>query len=175
MEPEHDVGGRKAADRHDVVAVHELILMRHAEALPAAIDAEDFARPLSDAGRAAATRAAGTLAGEAMIGRLLYSPARRTSETAAIVAEALSLGASLLQAVPELYLATPQRVRAAFARWHGTARVVLVIGHNPSISEFGAELAPARGPGHLPTAGYWRLPFDGEAWSALTRISTPQS
>ena len=151
-----------------MVAVHELILMRHADALPAAIDAEDFARPLSDAGRAAAARAAGKLAGGPAIERLLYSPARRTSETAAIVAESLSLGASRQQAVPELYLATPHRVRATIARWHGAARVILVIGHNPSISELGAELAPAHRRGHLPTAGYWRLPFDGDAWRALT-------
>jgi phosphohistidine phosphatase SixA len=152
--------------------VHELILMRHAEALPAAIDAEDFARPLTGAGRTAAARAAGKLASGAAIGRVLYSPARRTSETAAIVAETLSLGASILHAVPELYLATAQRVRAAIARWHGTARVVLVIGHNPSISELGAELNPAHRRGHLPTAGYWRLPLDDKAWRALTHTGT---
>jgi phosphohistidine phosphatase len=147
--------------------VRELILMRHAEALPAAIDVEDFARPLSTAGRTAAARAAGKLASGAAIDRLLYSPARRTSETAAIVAESLSLSESLLQAVPELYLATMERVRAAIARWHDAAHVVLVIGHNPSISELGVELAPAQSRGFLPTAGYRRLPLDDDAWRAL--------
>lgn len=146
--------------------------MRHAEALPAAIDSEDFVRPLSDAGRLAAARAAATLASGAAIELLLYSPARRTGETAAIVAETLSLGESLQQAVPELYLATPQRVRAAIARWHGAARVLLVIGHNPSISELGAELAPAQRRRTLPTAGYWRMPLDEKAWRALTHTGT---
>ncbi|HVN98482.1 MAG TPA: histidine phosphatase family protein, partial [Steroidobacteraceae bacterium] len=72
--------------------MHELILMRHAEALPAAIDAEDFARPLTEAGRAAAARAATALAGGHAVDRLLYSPARRTTETALIVADVLELG-----------------------------------------------------------------------------------
>jgi len=150
------------------VSVHELILMRHAEALPAAIDAEDYARPLSEAGRGAAARAASLLAGGAAIERLLYSPARRTSETALIVADVLSLAPAQMHAVPELYLATPQRVRASLAQWHHGARVVLIIGHNPSISELGAELAPAHRRGHLQTAAYWRLPFDAAAWRSLT-------
>ncbi|MBS0387147.1 MAG: histidine phosphatase family protein [Proteobacteria bacterium] len=150
--------------------MHELILMRHAEALPAAIDAEDFARPLSEAGRGAAARAATTLSAGVAIERLLYSPARRTTETALIVADVLSLGPMKLLAVPELYLATPQRVREALARWHGKARTILVIGHNPSLSELGAQLAPAHKRGHLQTAGYWRLPFDAAAWRALTHL-----
>jgi len=85
-----------------VVSAHELILMRHAEALPAAIGAEDFSRPLSDAGRAAAARAARKLAAGVSIERLLYSPARRTSETATIVAAKLALHPSLLEAAPSL-------------------------------------------------------------------------
>ena len=150
------------------MSVHELILMRHAEALPAAIDAEDYARPLSEAGRGAAARAASLLTGGAAVERLLYSPARRTSETALIVADVLSLGPAQMHGVPELYLATPRRVREAIAQWHHGARVVLVIGHNPSVSELGGELAPAHRRGHLQTAGFWRLPFDAAAWQSLT-------
>ena len=147
----------------------ELILMRHAEALPAAIDADDFARPLSDAGRAAAARAARKLAGDAAIERVLFSPARRTSDTAAIVAGELPLERERLQQVPELYLATPATVRAAIARWHGDARTLLIVGHNPSLSEFGGELAGRLAHTHLPTAGFWRLRLDDDAWQALTR------
>jgi phosphohistidine phosphatase len=149
--------------------VHELVLMRHAEALPAAIDAEDYSRPLSDAGRAAAARAARKLAAGAAIDRLLYSPALRTSETAAIVAAALSLRPALLEAVPELYLATPLRVRAVIAARHGNARTLLVVGHNPSLSELGGELDPRRKHDHLATAGFWRLPFGADAWRELTQ------
>jgi phosphohistidine phosphatase SixA len=147
----------------------ELVLMRHAEALPAAIDAEDFSRPLSAAGRAAAVRAAQALAAGASIDRLLYSPARRTSETAAVVAAELALEPALLEPVPELYLATPQRIRAAIAQRHAGARTLLVVGHNPSLSELGGELNPRHRHGHLATAGFWRLPLAADSWHALAQ------
>jgi phosphohistidine phosphatase len=150
-----------------VVSAHELILMRHAEALPAAIDAEDFSRPLSDAGRAAAARAARALAAGPRIDRLLHSPALRTSDTAAIVAAALSLRPAQLEAVPELYLATALRVRAVIAARHGGARTLLVVGHNPSLSELGGELDPKHSHGHLATAAFWRLPLAADAWREL--------
>jgi phosphohistidine phosphatase SixA len=151
-----------------VVTLHELILMRHAEALPAAIDADDFSRPLSDAGRAAAARAARKLAAGAAIERLLYSPARRTSETATMVAAELALGPARLEAVPELYLATAVRIREVIAARHGGAGILLVVGHNPSLSELGGELDPRRKQGQLATAEFWRLPHTADAWRELT-------
>ena len=150
--------------------MHELILMRHAEAVPAAIDAGDFARALSAQGTAAAVRAAGRLrAAGVQIGRVLYSPAQRTSATAAIVARELGLAAGLLQALPELYAATPRAIRAAIASHHGTSRTLLVVGHNPGLSQLGGELERKHAGQHLPTAGYWRLPIDEGAWQALAR------
>ena len=149
--------------------MRELILMRHAEALPAAIDADDFTRPLSEAGRAAAVRAARKLAGGTAIERVLFSPARRTSDTTAIVADELPLERSRLQEVPELYLATPATVRAAIAHWHVNAHTLLIVGHNPSLSELGGELAGRSAHSHLPTAGFWRLRLADDAWQALTQ------
>jgi len=147
--------------------VRELILMRHAEAAPASHGTEDFARPLTDAGRVAAARAAKMLAVGAPIERVIYSPAARTSETASIVASTLSIAASALQAVPKLYLATPHLIGAALARWQGTARVILVVGHNPGVSDLGGELSPSHAGRMLQTAAYWRLPLDEAEWLAL--------
>jgi phosphohistidine phosphatase len=147
-------------------AVHELILMRHAKAAPASIDGNDFDRPLTAAGRTAAAQAARQLAG-VRIARLLYSPARRTQETAAIVAAQLHLAAALLQAVPELYLATPAAIRAAVRAHRGAASHVLIIGHNPGLSELGGELGERYADRHLATAGVWRLPMDATGWRAL--------
>lgn len=140
----------------------ELILMRHAQAEPAAIDSDDFARPLTAQGRAAASQAAKRLAGTTGISvdRLLYSPAKRTSETAAILARELALAAATLQAVPELYLATAAALHAAVSRHHAGAKCVLVVGHNPSLSEFGSQLSPDHAQEHLPTAGFWRVFFE---------------
>lgn len=141
--------------------------MRHAEAKPATRGADDFERPLTDAGRISAARAAKLLAVGAPIERLLYSPARRTSETAAIVAETLGFDKSALQAVPKLYMANAHRIGAALAKWRGNARVILVIGHNPGVSELGGELSPSHSGMMLQTAAYWRLPLDDSQWQAL--------
>jgi phosphohistidine phosphatase SixA len=148
----------------------ELILMRHAKAEPAGIDAADFARVLTPAGRAAAAQAAQRLAAAGVrVGRLLYSPARRTSETAAIAARELALAAIHMQEVPELYLATPAAIRGAVQRHHAGAATILIVGHNPSLSEFGGELDASLAGGQLHTAGVWRIPCDQPQWQALLR------
>ena len=136
----------------------QLILMRHAQAEPAGLDADDFARPLTAAGRAAAAQAAAVLAAEGVtVGRLLYSPASRTRETAAIAARELGLEANLLQELPQLYLATPEVIRDMVERHGGQVRCLLVIGHNPGLSEYGGELDPRLAQRSLPTAGVWRI------------------
>jgi phosphohistidine phosphatase len=147
----------------------ELILMRHAAAVAGAAGGTDFDRPLSGSGRAAAVQAARRLAASGVTPeRVLYSPARRTRETAAIVARELSLDPAALESVPALYSANPPAIRQAIERGHGRASTLLVVGHNPGISDFGRELA---GPSHdqLPTAGFWRLPLDAAGWQSLTR------
>jgi phosphohistidine phosphatase len=148
----------------------ELILMRHAAALPGAIGATDFDRVLSAAGRAAAAQAARRLAtGNLKVQRLLFSPAQRTRDTASIVARELSLDPAALQSVPELYAASPQSIRASIERYHANAVTLMVIGHNPGLSEFGHELDSGLGRNPLSTAAFWRLPFDAGAWQRLTR------
>jgi phosphohistidine phosphatase len=148
----------------------ELILMRHAAALSAAIGATDFERALSARGRAAAAQAARDLASAGVdVERLLYSPARRTRDTAAIVARGLSLDAAALESVPELYAASSQAIRESIERFHGDARILMVIGHNPGISEIGRELASGPSHDHLRTAEFWRLPFDAASWRLLMR------
>jgi phosphohistidine phosphatase len=148
----------------------ELILMRHATALAAAIGATDFERPLSAPGRSAAAHAARRLGTAGVkVERVLYSPAQRTRATAAIVAQELSLEMTVLEAVPELYSASPQTIRQAIVRCHGGAQVLMVVGHNPGISELGQELGTGLAHDHLPTAAFWRLPFDADSWQRLTR------
>lgn len=148
----------------------ELVLMRHAAALPAAMGATDFERPLSASGRAAAAQAGRRLAAAGLkVQRVLFSPAQRTRDTAAIVARELSLDPGALQSVPELYAASPLTIRASIERYHGNAITLMVVGHNPGLSELGHELDSAQSRNHLSTAAFWRLPFDAARWQLLTR------
>lgn len=149
-----------------MVAAPQLILMRHADAVPAAIGGQDFERALSKLGHEQARQAARRLAAAAApIGRILYSPAQRTATTAQIVATALELPDAALVADPALYAASAATILAAIAGAHGGVQVLLVVGHNPGLSELAEELSGLQG--HLPTAGFQRCALDADAWQAL--------
>lgn len=121
--------------------MRELILMRHAEAEPIDSAANDFARKLTAQGRQSAGDAAKTL--QHLHGtpdRIVHSSAQRTTETAATVAEALQLAASLLHADPQLYLATPETMLERIAATPDSVERLLVIAHNPTVSDLAALL-----------------------------------
>ena len=148
--------------------MHELVLLRHAEASPAALDGDDFQRPLTSSGREAARAAAARLSQQSwQADRLLYSPAVRTRETAALIAAAQRLEPARLVAVPELYLATPRVLREVLQTHHAQARQLMIVGHNPGLSEWGAGLAAQHTGAGLPTAGYWLLEFTDSLWQRL--------
>jgi phosphohistidine phosphatase len=106
---------------------------------------------------------------------LLYSPAQRTRATASIVADELALDPAVLQSVPELYAASPQSIRRSIERYHGNAVTLMVIGHNPGLSEFGHQLDGGLSGHHLSTAAFWRLPFEAGGWQRLTRPAGAQA
>ena len=144
--------------------------MRHAQAAQPELGAEDFSRPLTAAGRRAAAQAARALGAEGVQpDRVLLSPANRTRETAAIVARELNVAESLLQAVPELYAASAAVIRHVIARHHGGAGTLLLVGHNPGISELAGQLSAPHAHKHLPTAGRCRLPLTDAQWRQLTQ------
>lgn len=142
-----------------------LILMRHAKsdwgdpALP------DHARPLNKRGRRAARALGDWLrAGGLMPGEILCSTATRTQETCARLG--LPLAPCLID---RLYLAEPaamlDTLRAA------RADTVLMIGHNPGIADFAADLVAAP-PAHprfddYPTGATLVADFAIEDWAAL--------
>jgi phosphohistidine phosphatase len=148
--------------------MYELLLLRHAEAEPAALDGGDFERPLTAAGRDAALAAAARLAALPwQPQRLLYSPAARAAATAMLIAKALGLDAHALHEVPELYLATPPVLRGVAQARRGTADRLMIVGHNPGLSEWGAQLDARFSGKSLPTAGFWRIEYSKHQWQQL--------
>jgi phosphohistidine phosphatase len=148
--------------------MYELLLLRHAEAEPAALDGGDFERPLTPAGRAAALAAGARLAALPwQPQRLLYSPAARASTTAMLIAQALGLDAHALHEVPELYLATPPVLRGVAQARRGTVDRLMIVGHNPGLSEWGGQLAARHADQSLPTAGFWRIESSERHWQQL--------
>jgi len=121
----------------------ELILLRHAEALPASPGDDDRQRRLSGHGEQEA-RAAGTwLASHgARPQRVLCSPAERTRATARLAMEALGHGPELAYA-EEIYDATPGELLALLDE-HESVPTVMVVGHNPGIERLVALLVEGR-------------------------------
>jgi phosphohistidine phosphatase len=147
--------------------MRELLLMRHAEAALRAIDGKDFDRPLTPSGRAAAERAGQRLRAQApRPQRVLYSPAVRTTETAELVAAHLELERSALQPEPKIYLATGTALARVIAEIGAEYSCVLLIAHNPAISELAHALQPATARS-LATAEWRLIPLAIDGWEAL--------
>ena len=113
----------------------ELVLWRHAEAAPGDPDAT---RPLTEHGRAQAERMARFLAPRLPRElRMIVSPARRAQETAR------ALGRSF-ESLDGLAPGHDAATLLTLAGWPGAERPVLVVGHQPTLSEVAAQLVDGR-------------------------------
>ena len=142
--------------------MHELILLRHAEALPAQAGGEDRSRPLSDRGEQEAQAAGRWLATHGVQPeRLLCSPAQRATRTAEQCRAALSqLPAT--QLAEEIYDATPGELMALLDQ-HNDVGSLLLVGHNPGIERLVALLVEGRSDEFrgMPPGGLAVLHLDG--------------
>lgn len=119
----------------------ELILLRHAKSSWAEPGLADHERPLNARGRRQCQAvAAWLLAREAEPDLVLCSSARRTQETWSRLSEAAAWDVPVL-VEPALYLADAERISEHIALQGGGVRRLLVLGHNPGISELAGGLA----------------------------------
>ena len=142
-----------------------LILLRHAAAESPGLDGQDYDRGLTPAGRAEAEAAGRRLAALNLQPQLLLtSPARRTRATTDIVARCLGLAAAGVREDATLYLAAVPALRAVIARTAAAVGCLLLVGHNPGLSELATAL-DARGEGiALATGAFVRLDLPLADW-----------
>lgn len=136
-----------------------LIVMRHAEAIPAAAGQSDFARRLSASGTRDAHCMGRWIADQLPpLKRVLASPAARTRETVAAVLGTELAAAPEVRWDPQLYLADLPELLDALGE--ELASPLLLVGHNPGLEYLIGHLldaADAEHPGGLfmPTAGLY--------------------
>jgi phosphohistidine phosphatase len=133
----------------------EIVILRHAQAQPAAAGGKDAERELTAHGRTEAQAVARWFSEHALaFDHVLCSPAARARQTAALV---LGEG-SAPQVDARIYDATPGTLIGLLDEVRGAGRVLLV-GHNPGLEQLVALLTEGRSEvAHgLPTGGVARL------------------
>lgn len=145
-----------------------LLLLRHAKAVPAEGAAADIARPLAERGLRDARRVAERLRQQPAPRAILASPATRTLQTAEVVREVLGLPRDSLVVERSLYLAEPAELLAAIAAQDAGLESLLVVGHNPGLTELAGRLLPSFDVDDLPTCAVVGLDYPVETeWQSL--------
>jgi phosphohistidine phosphatase len=123
---------------------HQLVLLRHAKA-EHSDSLDDQLRPLALPGRKQASQVgAGLRAAGVVPDVVLVSSAVRTRQTWDLVRAGLDLPAEVARVSDELYSAGVQSVIGLLRELEESAGTVLVVGHEPTVSQTAAALA---GPG----------------------------
>jgi phosphohistidine phosphatase len=148
--------------------VKRLTLMRHADARWQDAGLSDLERPLNRRGAAAAETMARRLAELALVpDLLLVSPARRTQQTGEIVARALSVPARLVISEEALYLASAADLLQVVQATGPRVTHLLVIAHNPGLSELVRQLVPEAEASGLAAAALCSMAFETSHWTAI--------
>ena len=145
-----------------------LTLVRHAKTEPGRPGQEDWDRVLEPRGQRDAPEMARRVKQlSPKIDRILSSPAVRAITTATIMMRELGVSAQKVQQDERLYLASPKDMLAVIRELGEKARHLMVVGHNPGITEFADRISGERGVDNMPTCAVYTLHFEIAAWSEL--------
>lgn len=145
----------------------QLLLIRHAEALPEKFPERDIDRGLSDHGRLEAAALGSFLSGKSFQADLLVcSSAIRTLSTAEILCNQSGIS-SKPQATEMLYNASYQTILQTIRGFPPEAEVIWLVGHNPGISQIATLLSNGNSYQFSTAAGLC-LAFPAGSWQEIT-------
>jgi phosphohistidine phosphatase len=146
-----------------------LLLLRHAKAVPATAPLVDIDRPLAERGERDARRIGGRLRQQQVRPALiLTSPAARALRTAQLVAQEIDYPPEAIALDRRLYLAEPAAIVEIIAGQDSNFETLLVVGHNPGLTELAHRLLPGFRVDDLPTGAIVGLDYeDVAAWNRL--------
>ncbi|UYZ57887.1 SixA phosphatase family protein [Hymenobacter latericus] len=149
-----------------------LYLMRHAKSSWNFDGLSDKERPLNGRGRADAPQMGQALATRNIRPDLLVSsPAVRALSTAALVAKELNYPPDGIQVIPGIYEANADRLLDIIAELPDEARSVLLVGHNPTLTDTVNRLS-AHSVNDMPTAAVVCLHFHTDHWAEAHRTNS---
>jgi phosphohistidine phosphatase len=148
--------------------VKRLTLMRHGDAQWKDPEVADFARPLNRRGSGEAEAMGRRLAELNLVPDLIISsPARRAQQTADLAAREMGLLPRIIRYEESLYLAGAQEILKLARAIGPRVPHLMIIGHNPGISELAHLLAPSADMGGLATAAFCSITFDTNQWTGV--------
>jgi phosphohistidine phosphatase len=148
--------------------MHRLTLVRHAKTETAHSGQEDWDRMLEPRGQRDAPEMGRRMKERGLKpDKILTSPAVRALTTTTIMARELGVPASKVIQDERLYLAGVRSLLAVIRELGGAAKHLMVVGHNPGLTELADALSSERSIDNMPTCAVYTLEFDLENWSEL--------
>jgi phosphohistidine phosphatase len=142
-----------------------LTLFRHAKSDWDDPGLADHDRPLAPRGHRDAPRMGKRLARRELVPDLLLtSTALRARQTADYLVAALKLAAGRVRKERGVYLASPGELLRILAELDDGLEHVLLVGHNPGLTELANRLLPSLKLDNLPTAGCVAVDCDMAHW-----------
>ncbi|MBC7982876.1 MAG: histidine phosphatase family protein [Candidatus Obscuribacterales bacterium] len=144
-----------------------LTLVRHAQADNAMAGQSDFERLLTRRGTQDATEMARRIKQTKMMPELIIaSAAPRAYSTATLFGNTLHLEAEQIQKEERLYTATVNE-SLAIVQAADDCNHLMIVAHNPTITEFADKLSGERNIDAMPTCGVVTMQFKIKKWAEL--------
>jgi phosphohistidine phosphatase len=145
-----------------------LVLLRHAKAVPEHAGG-DFQRPLSPRGCQQVQAVAAAFLAQGWKPQLtIASPAARTLQTAQGIET--NIGDLNIITDRSLYLATAQQIYSALAALPESLDRVMLVGHNPGLSDLAAHFSATPENEELPTAGFVTCQLNITHWQQIANL-----
>ena len=144
-----------------------ILFARHAESTWENPDWTDRSRPLTARGlHDAARMATHLLHNAARPDAVLYSPAQRTTTTAAFYAKAFELNENAQIITENIYEAQPKTLWDIVQNLDNRYNTVLIVGHNPAMSYLLHDCGTEEYYADLPPCGIFQVRFAIDEWRA---------
>lgn len=146
-----------------------LYIIRHAKSSWDDLDQPDFDRPLNERGKRDAPRMGKRLKEKEIHPDLIIcSSAKRTWSTSKRIAEILKYQKENIKTVKSLYHADEEVILETIQKVNDTAHVVLLVGHNPGLTDFVNTLSEDEtNIDNIPTCGVVAFQFKVESWEEI--------
>lgn len=148
-----------------------LIVMRHAKTESQAFGQEDYDRNLVESGKADALKMGELLTNKDFLPQqIIASRAKRTQQTAEIIAQQLNYDKNNIQLLQNLYLCDSRTLANVIENLDNSIQCCMVIAHNPGVSEFVFDINRAAISTSLPTSGMAVFSFVSDTWQDLFMV-----